>query len=121
MGRYVLLEFDSDDTANALCAKITAAHDAGKGMKVLGIFQRPPTKRCECQNRVTEGRNNETARHWNLGFYYCKRCKRVTRGWQAPRNLMGTAKVPYGRPASAWLHLDSNGRPIENYPINDGK
>jgi hypothetical protein len=124
MGRYILLEFDDDDQAEKFGSKIIAAHARGARFSIIGIFQKPPTKRCECLNRSTEPKNTENRRHKKTGFWYCSRCKRVRPGWQSPRNFLDDpALTPNwfsrGQAKEATLHLDNQGRPLQNYPITD--
>lgn len=124
MGRYVLLEFDDDATAETLCARINAATASGKPYKVIGIFQRPPTKRCECVQPEADASHRRTwvRRHLRTGFWYCTNCRRVKKGWQGPRNFLDTDPDYFGKGwrKEASLALDQQGRPIRNFPIHEG-
>lgn len=127
MGRYILIEFDNDDSAERLCAQINTATEAGKPFRIAGIFQRPPAKRCECGSlRVpTQSRSrldNGVRRHKKTGFYYCTRCKRVLKGWQSPRNFLDNPDLPAdffskGMEKEASLHLTQDGKPVKNYSM----
>lgn len=124
MGRYVLLEFDDDAQADNLIARINAAKAAGKKYGVIGVFQKPPRKRCECIAIKVGGKTNEVKRHKLTGFHYCTRCKRVRKGWQSPRNMLDDPKLAFnffslGQRKEASLYLDQHGRPIKNFPITD--
>jgi len=129
MGKYLLLEFESDDQADALISKIVRAHEAGqkdgRRFRVAGIFQRPPKKRCECDFPSTQERQRSRRRHYKTGFTYCVKCKRVVKGYQGPLNQLidpertkdvrfnwiRDGEVPY-------ITLNSDdGRPLANFPL----
>lgn len=124
MGKYLLLEFDNDDQAESLYARINDAAQRGKAYRVIGLFQKPPKKRCECTKRQ-RGRDNRIRRHKKTGFTYCLECKRVLPGWQAPRNFLDSIKLPaeyFSKrfAKEAQLHMDSKGeKPLKNFPITD--
>ena len=125
MGRYILLEFDDDTTADRLCAQINAASAKGKRFRVIGIFPKPPKKRCECAGVNRDNTRTRTwSRHKKLGFTYCLVCKKVLPGWQSPKNFLDHPDLPaacasLGFTKEATLHLDKDGTPIKNYPITD--
>ena len=123
MGRYILIEFDDDATADALCARINAATEHGKGYRLRGIFQKPPVKRCECPV-VKTSRTSTHRRHKKTGFTFCTKCRRVIPGWQSPRNWMDDPDLPTdfwrrGLSKEATIHLGSSGEPVKNFPITD--
>jgi hypothetical protein len=99
MGKYILLEFEDDAQAEALISKINAAHARGKRFWVVGIFQRPPKKRCECP-LAESSRLSTTKRHYKTGFVYCTRCRRVMPGRQAPLNQMDILSLAWN-----WFRL----------------
>lgn len=130
MGKYVLIEFESDDQADALISKISRAHEAGqktgRGFRVAGIFQRPPvTKLCECTFASQTESVRFRRRHRKTGFVYCARCKRVRKGSQAPLNqLIDPERLKDPRFIAArdsgMAHLtlqNDDGRPLANFPI----
>jgi len=129
MGKYLLLEFESDDQADALISKIVRAHEAGqkdgRRFRVAGIFQRPPRKRCECTFVSDQERRRSRRSHYKTGFSYCTKCKRVAPGYQGPLNQLidpeRTKDVRFnwirdsGEP---YIRLDSSdGRPLANFPL----
>lgn len=127
MGKWVLVEFDNDTQADALCAQITAAEAKGKAFRVIGVFARPPRKRCECGSPgVDQHRTSKTKRHRKTGFYYCTVCKRVKFGRQSPRNELDDPNLPLnhwsqGKRKEADILLEPDGnRPIKNFPITEG-
>ena len=92
-------------------------------MAVIGIFARPPKKRCEC-GPSPDSRNSTIRRHRATGFFYCTKCKRVRKGWQSPLNKIDHPGLhpdwfPRGEQKEAQLHLDSAGRVLRNFPITD--
>lgn len=129
MGKYVLIEFDSDEAAERLCAQINTAQANGKPFRLAGVFHKPPKKRCECigVNQTTQNgrdRNNRVVkRHKATGFYYCTRCKRVRKGWQSPQNLLDDPNLPAnffskGLEKEATLHMNKDGDGlVKNFPL----
>lgn len=128
MGKYILIEFDSDEAAERLCAQVNAASAKGKPFRLAGIFQRPPRKRCECGTRIGEFRRGNrkdlvVKRHKRTGLYYCTVCKRVRKGWLSPRNLIDDPDLPQnwfskGLQREASIHLNADGTGLmKNYPI----
>ena len=123
MGRYILIEFDEDDAAETLCARINAATESGKNYRLIGVFQKPPRKRCECPAPRTS-RSSTYRRHKKTGFTYCTKCRRVLPGWQGPQNFLDSPELTAdfwrrGQTKEAAIHLDQQGRPIKNFPITD--
>lgn len=125
MGKWLLVEFDNDESADALCAQINAATAKGKAFRVLGIFNKPPKKRCECGHGV-ESRRRPVKRHRKTGFWYCTNCKRVMPGAQSPRNELDDPNLPVnhwsrGFRKEATIILDAEGvAPIKNFPVDEG-
>lgn len=129
MGKYVLIEFDNDEQADRLCAQINTAQANGKALRLAGIFHKPPKKRCECvgvtqTTQMGRDRNNRVvARHKTTGFWYCRKCKRVRKGWQSPRNLLDDPNLPSnffskGLDKEASLHMNRDGEGlVKNYPL----
>jgi hypothetical protein len=93
MGKYLLIEFDDDATADTLRAKIDTASAKGKRYRVIGEYKKPPKNRCTCevfqgsQTRAPDDMRRRRHRVW--GFWYCARCKKVAPGPQQPTNLLG--------------------------------
>ena len=86
MARYVVVEFDDDNTAEAFKAKIDNATDAGKNYRVAGIFFRP-TRWCECP--TSEGYvKGQVALGAKYGLWNCVVCRRPRRGTHQPHNLL---------------------------------
>lgn len=86
MARYVVVEFDNDQTADAFISKINHATDAGKNYRVAGIFYRP-TRWCECP--VSEGyTKGQVAIGAKYGCWNCTVCRRPRRGTHQPHNLL---------------------------------
>lgn len=80
MARYLLVEVDSNSTAERLMRQINRA-DAAKGMRVIAAF-RKPTQLCEC----TPERPNHlhTAPDCVIGdrfrWWICKQCRKPRAG-----------------------------------------
>jgi hypothetical protein len=49
-GRYLLIEFDDEASAERLRAQINQATRNGKGFRVVGLFARPGPTFCRCGN-----------------------------------------------------------------------
>ena len=125
-GKWVLIEFDDEAQAATLCAQINAAEAKGKAFRLIGVFIRPPKKRCECTSAGVEHRVSTTRRHRKTGLYYCTKCKRVKGGPQSPRNELDDPSLPLnhwavGARKEATIGLDAAGdRPIKNFPLTEG-
>lgn len=87
--RYVLLEFDDEAQASALCAQINAASRSGKGFRVIGLFARPSAPFCGCGTWVTErGVNSTLKRGGKFGWLVCLTCRRPAPIMDFLRNLL---------------------------------
>src|SRR5690606_494148 len=97
--------------------KVDSATRAGKLYRIIGIFQKPPRKRCTCAGEKSwteRQRSNTVKRHKKLGFWYCSECKRVRGGAQSPKNLR-QAEGEYG----PYLRFDDDQKLIPNYPFTE--
>src|SRR5690242_14394084 len=65
MPRYLLIELDSNDSADRMRAQIDTAEAAGKGMRVVAMFSKPAAL-CECQVR-----SKKSARGAKFGWWLC--------------------------------------------------
>lgn len=75
MARYLLIEVDSNATAERLRAQIDAASEA-KGMRVVGMFTRA-TQLCECDPSTYQrsiGNSIVTVRGAKFGWHLCPEC-----------------------------------------------
>lgn len=75
MARYLLIEVDSNATAERLRAQIDAADEA-KGMRVVGMFTRA-TQLCECDPSTYErtiGNAIVTKLGAKFGWHLCPAC-----------------------------------------------
>lgn len=87
--RYVLLEFDDEAQASALCAQINAASRSGKGFRVIGLFARPSSPFCRCGTWTTErGTNSTLKRGGKFGWLVCLTCRRPAPMMDFLRNLI---------------------------------
>ena len=77
-GRFLLIEFDDEESANALRAKIEDASKRGKRFRVVGMFSRPGPTFCRCGNWVTQrGRTSTpTKRGEKFGWSVCLQCRK---------------------------------------------
>lgn len=91
MARYVLVEFDDDAKADALCAQINAAADAGKNYRLAGVFFRP-TRWCNCP--LPSGyHKGQLALGSKYGVWTCIVCRRPRPGTHQPHNLIPFAEL----------------------------
>lgn len=79
MPRYLLVEIDSNDSADRMRAQIDAAEANGKGMRVVAMFSKT-AKLCDC-----EVRQEKSIRGSKLGWYLCPICHKPKSG--ATQNL----------------------------------
>lgn len=76
-GRFLLIEFDDEATANRLREQIDVATRKGRGYRVIGLFSRPGPKFCRCGSWVsTRGNQATTKRGRKFGWFVCTECKR---------------------------------------------
>lgn len=79
MPRYLLVEFDSNASADRMRAQIDTAEAAGKGFRVVGMFAKT-AKICRC-----EIRHNKSIRGSKLGWWLCPECHKPKSG--SPQTL----------------------------------
>lgn len=81
MARYLLIEVDSNSTADRLRAQIDSAGST-KGMRVVGMFRRP-TQLCDCKT-IERPNHLSTAPDTVLGdkfrWWICKVCRKPRAG-----------------------------------------
>ena len=84
MARYVLLEFDKDEDAEAFSGLIIQDKDTpGVAMRVRGIFKKP-TLFCECADK-----GDKSVRGEKWGWWLHRKCGKPKAGhWQHPHNLL---------------------------------
>jgi hypothetical protein len=86
MGRYLLVEIDRNDTAERLRAQID---NAGKGMRVVGMFSKAATL-CDC-----EVPSEQSIRGAKLGWRICPECRKAkTAGAQTLYNMLDDPETP---------------------------
>lgn len=94
MTRYLLIEFDDNNAAERMWGQIDAATQAGKGMRVAGMFG-VPTQWCKCP--TSDGyHKHEIVRGAKLGWWVHKLCKRARPGSHNLQNLIRPADRSYG-------------------------
>ena len=99
MGKYILLEFDNDDQANALCAQINTATAAGKAFRLVGIFKRPG-RTCKCPRVRNTYKAKEMAKLGKkYGWWVCSDCHLPRLGGHQLVNMLAPREVlaPYDR------------------------
>lgn len=83
-GRYVLVQFDHKEAAEAFVA-------ANRGA-IVGMFMRPD-KFCECPDKKRQQANN-WARGTRTGLYLCKTCRKPSVHHQ--RGIMDRLQYVFG-------------------------
>lgn len=74
MARYLLIEFDDNDSADRMRAQIDSAEGNGKRFRVVGMFSRA-TKLCECATR-----SETSVRGSKYGWWLCPECRKPKKG-----------------------------------------
>lgn len=93
MARYLLVEFDDNDAADRMRAQIDTATEAGKGMRVAGLFA-VPTSWCICPQ--SDGYYaNEVVRGSKLGWWVHKACRKARVGTHNLANLIRASERSY--------------------------
>lgn len=80
MPRYLLVELDSNDSADRMRAQINAAEANGKGMRVIAMFSKT-AKLCDCLVR-----SEKSVRGSKLGWWLCPSCHKPKPG--SPQTLV---------------------------------
>lgn len=75
MARYILVEVDSNATADRMRAQIDNAGE-GKGIRVVGMFTKA-TKLCECTTAAVHPLHKSviTVRGAKFGWFLCPQCR----------------------------------------------
>jgi len=74
--RYLLIEFDNSEQADALRAQIDAATRRGKRFRVVGLFSKPGPRFCQCGKYENKrGQQSTLKRGEKFGWYVCTECK----------------------------------------------
>jgi hypothetical protein len=113
MAKYVLLEFDNDAQADALCARIDAAEESGKSFRVVGEFKKP-TSFCQCGPLTEREQVEQTTRGSKFGWNTHIVCRKPRSGPQSPQNLRDP-RAPHTR--GPFLSLSEDGLPTPNHPM----
>lgn len=89
MPRYLLVELDDNAAADRMRAQIDAATEAGKGMRVVGVFSKPSTL-CGCETR-----SEKSVRGSKFGWWLCPECRRPKAGSpQTLANMLDDEETP---------------------------
>lgn len=89
MPRYLLVEIDSNDSADRMRAQIDTATAAGKGIRVIGMFAKT-AKLCKCEVKSTK-----SVRGSKLGWWLCPTCHRPQPGGpQTLSNMLDDGGCP---------------------------
>ena len=86
--RYLLIEFDDEDSALKLKERIDAAQ--GKRFRVIGLFAKP-TSYCQCGiagQTETKATKSRLRRGKKFGWWVCTVCKRPTSAISGLVNLL---------------------------------
>lgn len=90
--KYVLLEFDSDEDADAFAGTMqTVTEEPTQTIRVKGIFKKP-SQFCGCPSVAKEPKS---VRGVKWGWWIHAACGKPRKGqWQHPRNLLDPADIP---------------------------
>lgn len=90
-GRYLLIEFDDEQSASSLRAQIDAASKKGKKFRVVGLFARPG-KPCTC-SIIGERSKDLVKQGSKFGWWLCQRCGKPRLGNHQLKNLIIPTEV----------------------------
>lgn len=89
MARYLLIEFDDNDSADRMRAQIDNAEANGKHFRVVGLFSKPSAL-CSCPTR-----NDQSVRGVKFGWWLCPDCRRPKSGSpQTLSNMLDAVGTP---------------------------
>jgi hypothetical protein len=117
MARYLVIEFDEDAQADALCARINAATAAGKKYRVVGLFARP-SRWCGCPRPAGVYKPKKLFQGSKYGWWTCPDCRRARLGDHQPTNLVPEPEEPWtgeGVDSASNLEVPSGSAP---YPVS---
>lgn len=89
-GRYVILEFDSKDMAEAFLANDKALQY--DGATVVAEYLKP-NKFCTCPDKLRQD-NRNWRKHKKYGLYICARCKLPSKHHE--RGILGRLQYVFG-------------------------
>ena len=92
MTRYVLVEVDNNDSADALVTKLGKV----RGMRVAGLFG-VPTKYCDCPKDDGYHQGRDIVRGAKLGWWVHYKCRRARRGTHQLENLIAPDQREYDK------------------------
>ena len=110
MARYVLIEFDDDAKADALCAQIDTASANGKPFRIAGLFQKP-LKYCTCPEIPLTQYATDRARGAKYGWVVHRECRRPVRSTQWPQNMREPERT------EPMFRIEADGSLAGNYPV----
>lgn len=86
-GRYLLIEFDDEQSASLLRAQIDTATKKGKKFRVVGLFARPG-RTCICVPVRGIRAKDQFQRGSKLGWWLCTSCHKPRLGDHQLHNLI---------------------------------
>lgn len=105
MAKYLVIEFDEDDTAEKLKQKIDAATDGGARYRVAGMFK-PPVEWCPCP-RPKGYHKGEVARGKKYGWFVHLDCRKARKGTHPLTNILPLNELNHRPGASLIMALSS--------------
>lgn len=97
-GRYLLIEFDEEQSASSLRAQIDAATKKGRKYRVVGMYSRPGPDFCRCGTWTTDrGKVATTKTGRKFGWVVCTVCKKPAPIISFLRNIIKPEEIidPY--------------------------
>jgi hypothetical protein len=110
--RYLLIEFDDEESALRLKEKLDDGSRQGRAYRVVGLFAKP-TGYCQCGFdtwTTTKASPSTTKRGRKFGWWVCTTCKRPTSALAGLINLLKPRDIinPH-----SWDGPDMNGHPTQ--------
>ena len=92
-GRYLLIEFDDAESANALRTQIDSASRKGKKYRAVGLFAIPGPTFCDCGKETsTRTEGSSLKRGKKFGWWVCSICKKPSTMMRL-NNLIGVEEI----------------------------
>jgi len=107
MARYVILEFDDNDTADRFISKLGTVST----FRVIGLFFKP-TNYCRCGAYSDAEVVRKVKRHKKFGVWVCRTCGLTRPGPQSPRNIWQNDKRH-----GPFISTHEEGKLIPNHPF----
>ncbi|MCA1799991.1 MAG: hypothetical protein LC687_05300 [Actinobacteria bacterium] len=105
MAKYLLIEFDSDESCDKLRDRMDKATEGGANYRVTGEFK-VPVEWCSCE-RPKGYKKGEVARGKKYGWHIHAECRKARKGTHQLTNLIPIGNISYRAAAKYVMRVSS--------------